>query len=180
MDNFIILIQSIITALLALFVLFSRSVLNSTLFFLSVLVSTAALYLLLNETLLASIQIIVYAGAIVILFIFTIMLLNIKSDLEKNLFSSPVFFIGSITSLLAFYMLATSVRAHYHSPNHLPLASSSKGIFSEQVILTQGGNSKAIAIELFSHYFILFELISIILLVAMVSAIVLAKRNIKQ
>ena len=125
----------------------------------------AGLYLTMNAQFIAVIQVLVYAGAIMVLVIFVIMLLNLsdeKTFREKMLTRQTIaiFFAGAFV-----VMLATIFLTHQGTLMELPensLANSS---------------AHALGQELFTNYLLPFEAISILLLTAIVGAIVLAKRK---
>ena len=170
----VIIIICVITAILAATMLFTKSPITSALCLLGVLIMTAAIYGLIGEHMIATIQLVVYAGAIMVLFIFSIMLLNLTnsdSDYKKN----PAIFIGGLVLGLAIFgsiMYAIIEHFKFDRPNKVI------GIFSPEVITQLGGNSKVLSHALFSQFYVSFEVISLALLVAVVGAVVLAKRKV--
>jgi len=121
------------------------------------------LFLLLRASFLSMIQIVVYAGAIMVLFLFVIMMLNVdKAERPQDaLFgvtsAAPFFGLGLLAVLLA---VAASVATPQLGPDGLAFA----GI-------------QTIGAELFTQYAYPFEITSLLLLVAMIGAVVLAKRK---
>jgi len=126
----------------------------------------AGLYALLSAHLLAILQIIVYAGAIMVLFTFVIMLLNLSPDEIREPKISYAKMVGSGVALFVFGKLLNGIGA----------ASSA----AKAVDLTQQegfGTVKDVGHMLYSTFMVPFELVSVLLLVAAVGAVVLAKKN---
>ena len=164
----------IVSAILALTMLFSRSALTCALALLGILICTAGIFGMMGEHFIAAIQLVVYAGAIMILIIFSIMLLNVKKekgDFNLKSFSAPVGFLMVAVILVAGVW---ALYGHYQSPDLLI----SKGAFDRETIKTLGGNTTVLAHSLFTQYYIPFEALSLALLIALSGAVVLAKRKI--
>jgi NADH-quinone oxidoreductase subunit J len=131
------------------------------------LCALAGIYLLLDAPFIAAVQIIVYAGAIMVLFLFIIMLLDpfaatAYADKRKRL----VFF-GAILGAAAFVMLYSLLRSY--DPARAP----------HELLQTSGGIGSVahFAQSLFGDYLLPFEVTSVLILVAIVGAVVLAKRQ---
>lgn len=128
------------------------------------ILSVSGLFALLSATFLFMVQIIVYAGAIMTLLLFILMFLNIdEHDLPKEPKKTRNIIIGAIVMLPLNIVILTAVSA-------LPKKDMS-------IIETNFGGIKEIGMLLYQNWLISFELISILLLVALVGAIVLAKRK---
>ena len=152
-------------------VVVSRSPVASLLFTVATLASTAGIFVLLEAHFLAAIQIMVYAGAIMVLFLFVIMLLNLghesRWDMRGNVAMIFGFAVtGGIGGLLA-----------------RQLGSGSAGLVTDlgagdaiDAALREHGAVGVIARPLFADYVVPFELTGILLLVAIVGALVLAKK----
>lgn len=135
---------------------------------------TAGIYGMIGEHLVATIQLVVYAGAIMVLFIFSIMLLNLNTE-EKEYKERPGIFYSAIAlGMGVFGLLVFSICKHFRDidPDH-----AIRGFFTYENVRYLGGNSKVLAHALFSQHFVSFEVISLALLVAIVGAVVLAKRK---
>lgn len=131
---------------------------------LTLLLHVAGLFVLLNAEFLFAVQIIVYAGAILVLYLFVLMLLNLKSD-ERHLHtrSAVILFAGAaILGELVLLVLQSSYGG-------------AKGDAPAQTVL-QTGPSHAIGIKMFSDYLLPFEIVGVFLLGAIIGAIVLAKQ----
>lgn len=131
------------------------------------MVSLAGIFLLLGAHLVAVIQIMVYGGAIVVLFLFVVMLLNLRSDefspgRQRGL---------KVAACLAgFVVLIELLRL---LPGNLPVADALP-------VLPDGyGTYAALGIALFTDYVLLVEMVSLLLLGAIVGALILAKRKIQ-
>ena len=132
--------------------------------------SFAGIYAMLDAHLIAALQILVYAGAIMVLFIFVIMLLNADTpsfDLGR---SRPM--LKVITGVLAVAMVAIFAWAFKQSPALAPI-----GEFSPEKIDAAGGNTQVLSELMFSEYILPFELTSVLLLAAIVGAVAIAKRK---
>lgn len=158
----------------AILVIASRRAISAAFSLIMVFLCFAAIYAMMGAHLVAALQILVYAGAVMVLFIFVIMLLNADipsiSKLRKHSFPVALGSVG--VSIIGIAMFASIFRS---MPFSMPTAP-----FSITNIEVAGGNTQVISELLFSEYIFPFELTSVLLLVAIVSSIVLAKRNQKQ
>ena len=154
----------------AIGVVMAKSPVGSLLFMVTTLAAMAGTFVLLEAHFLAAIQIIVYAGAIMVLFLFVIMLLNLGHDYQKDLkggaFAVVSFgVIGGIAGLMAQQLGATGLQ-------------DGPGGASIDALIQEHGAVGAIATELYTTYVVPFEITGILLLVAIVGALVLAKREV--
>ena len=150
----------------ALLVISLRNTLSSAISLVVTFFSIAALYAMLGAHFLAVMQVLVYAGAIMVLFLFVVMLLNLgREEFLKIKMSFP----GIVGILAGGYLAALLVlRLGYLS---FP--------FKEAVSSDYGG-VKAVGRALFTDFLVPFEATSILLLVAMIGAVILAKREASQ
>lgn len=150
----------------SIFIITRKNPVHSVLGMLFMFIHVGALYLFLNAEFLAAVQVIVYAGAILVLFLFAIMILNIKEELQTELFiGSWVMAIPVVAGLIIMLLLGLrSVKPGYTGPHSI------------EYIRTMT-HTKAFGKELFMNYLLPFEVVSLILLVAIVGAIVLSKRR---
>ncbi|MGZ3864956.1 MAG: NADH-quinone oxidoreductase subunit J family protein [Bacteroidia bacterium] len=158
-------VLSFLAIMFALMVVFTRNPVNSVLYLVMTFFCIAGHYLLLNAQFLAVVHIVVYAGAIMVLFLFIIMLMNLNEETEpqKTIISKVI--AGCIGGVLLFVMVGTL-----------------KG--AEQLQISQGGPSqiglvKNLGKVLFGEFLFPFEIASVLLLAAMVGAIFLGKKEIK-
>ena len=158
---------------LGILVITAKSAVHSVLFLVANFLFVAALYITLNAEFLAVIQIMVYAGGIVVLYLFVVMLVNLKRGPEQRGDSRRL---GVIGMALALVVLVELVAIAYVSSARaaVPVVARSVQSFPAAV---QGGNTEELGWVLYTDYLIPFELASMLLLVAMVGAIVLAKRS---
>jgi NADH-quinone oxidoreductase subunit J len=130
---------------------------------LTLLLHVAGLFVLLNAEFLFAVQIIVYAGAILVLYLFVLMLLNLKSD-ERYLHSRHVFIMFAAIAVCGELLLLV-MRSPFGG---------SKGDAPAEAVLKEGA-SYAVGIKMFGEYLLPFEIVGIFLLGAIIGAIVLAK-----
>ncbi|HLB02545.1 MAG TPA: NADH-quinone oxidoreductase subunit J [Nitrospiria bacterium] len=154
----VVILSSLLTVTL-------RNPVHCGLALLAMLLHMAGFFVLLNAEFLAAVQVIVYAGAILVLYLFVVMLLNIKTD-ERYLhhrFAIGIFLILAICGEV-FLLLMTS-----------PFAGRPGEATVEKVLSV--GQSYAIGITLFNDYLLPFEIIGVFLLGAIIGAIVLTKTS---
>lgn len=146
-------------------VVLARSPIRSALSLVVTLFLLAVQFLLLDAPLVAALQVIVYAGAVTVLFLFVIMLLNLQAE--------PVDFVapgGRVAgAVLAFLLLVGTVAFV------LPASVAGPGL--EAAVPQDFGSAEAVAESMFTQHLLAFELTSLLLLVAVVSAVVLAKKE---
>jgi NADH-quinone oxidoreductase subunit J len=133
--------------------------------------SLAALYLLLGAHFIAAIQIIVYAGAIMVLFLFVIMLLNLGHDYRSDLRGGLWIVVGFVTAGVVGWLVARTLVG----PQPLVIDAYAEQIEAGVRELNAVG---VIAMPLFREHVVAFELTGILLLVAIVGAVLIAKRRV--
>ena len=155
----------------AIGVVAGRSPIASLLFMISTLASVAGIYVLFEAHFLAAIQVIVYAGAIMVLFLFVIMLLNLGHDYQKDVRAGLWAILAfGVTGLMAGVLSHGLFGAHDLSfYDRFGAAAAIDAATREQ------GAVGVIAEPLFTDYVVAFELTGLLLLVAIVAAVVLAK-----
>lgn len=158
-------ILSFLAIMFGLMVVFTRNPINSVLYLVLTFFCIAGHYLLLNAQFLAVVHIVVYAGAIMVLFLFVIMLMNLNQDSEPQKTVIAKVIAGCIGGILLFVMVGTL-----------------KG--AENMQIEQSGHSeiglvKNLGTVLFGEFLFPFEIASVLLLAAMVGAIMLGKKEIK-
>lgn len=149
----------------ALMVILKRNPIASVLFLVLTLFVTAALYVLLMAPFLAVIQIIVYAGAVIVLFLFVLMLLNINRIQEGGAPTLKV--LGVVVAGLLLVVTAVVLRSVAIPADSGFLRSSPEGF----------GSVEAVGRSLFTTYLLPFEIASFLLLAAIIGAVVLAKKK---
>jgi NADH-quinone oxidoreductase subunit J len=167
MELVLFIILAITAVSCSVMVISQKSAVSSALFLIATMVSLAVLFLLLNSPFLAAIQVIVYAGAIMVLFLFVIMLLNLRKDEFGSEKKRAQRFFGILFVFLFLIGLAAVIQLGL--PDSVP---------SSQMAETLGpAGVEPLAHTLFTKYLFPFELASVLLLVAIVGAIVMAKRR---
>ena len=147
----------------ALLTILHRNPVTSALFLVLAFCSLAAIFLILGAEFLGMVQVIVYAGAIMVLFLFVIMYLNLKHDIESGVQIALRRGIGWIAGAV---LLAEGVLFLKGGWAPGPVA---------PVVPTTTGNTQAIGEVLYTRYLFPFEITSMVLLVAMVGAIVISR-----
>jgi NADH-quinone oxidoreductase subunit J len=164
MDVILFLVFAIIAVVCAINVVVQSHPISSALSLVGVMGSLAVLYLLLGAEFIAAAQVIVYAGAVMVLFVFVIMLLNAGTEAKRGR-SYVVQFLG--VPLLVAFLAVTAFFV--------------QRIFREHEMVKfggfQGGSAEAIGHALFTTYLLPFEVTSILILIAIVGAIVLARKE---
>ena len=165
LDFLFFIVLAVISVVSAVAMLFSRHPIYSALFLIINFGTIAAFYLMLNAPFLAMAQVTVYTGAIMVLFLFVIMLLGAEQLRQKQSirWQQPLAIILGLFLLLeSFYLLFS--------------AGSQQGpLPSFTTLLSTFGSPTAIGEILFQQYLLPFEVTSVLLLVAMIGAIVLTK-----
>ena len=166
MDAILFLIFAAMAVVCAVNLVVQTHPIASALSLVGVMGSLAVLYLLLGGEFIAAAQMIVYAGAIMVLFVFTIMLLNAGSERKISKSSYARFFgvplLAVFLGLVAFIiqgMLPKTQGVHF-------------GTFT-------GGTAEKVGLKIFTEYLLPFEVVSILILIAILGAIVLARKEIE-
>ena len=169
MTTFLFSIVSIIIITSSLLVIISKNPIHSVLFLILVFFNTSILFLFSNAEFLAMVILIVYIGAVAVLFLFVIMMLDINITKLRQTFLNylPIgLFVGFIILLELFYVVS-------QSKLNFAQTSSIDNNISSQIL----DNTKIIGNILYTDYFLLFQISGIILLVAMIGAIFLTIRK---
>lgn len=129
--------------------------------------SLAGLYLLLNAQFIAVVQVIVYAGAIMVLFLFVLMLLNTETEHKLFIDKRGIKFFAILVSVFVFVEIAFLIFRGAPSRSLLPNETAS----------VNSGTIQAIGYQLYTNYIIPFEIAGFLLLAATIGAMVLAKKK---
>jgi len=167
METLFFLIITLVALVSSILVVTLKNPINSALALIMTFFCLATFYVMLDAPFMAAVQVMVYAGAIMVLMVFTIMLLNVRVDATKKHFHQMVFasIIGFFTLLNALFMLMKGQAAPPTGP------------YSVQAI-RQVGHTELIGREMFTNFLLPFEITSILLLVAIIGAVILAKKKI--
>ncbi len=131
----------------------------------------AALFVLRHAEFLAAVQVLVYAGGIMVLFLFVIMLVNVRGLTPETVFLSQLAPLAVAAGVLVGALLAVVILLGV-------LAAGSGDIAAlQEVNGQQVGNTQAVAMVLYTKYLVPFEVVSVVLLVAMIGAIIFGRRE---
>jgi NADH-quinone oxidoreductase subunit J len=143
---------------------FSRNPVTSAMFLVLTIISMAGLFVLLHAFFLAAVQILVYAGAVMVLFLFVIMLLDLKEEERRRVrkfgLITGLLAVGAIVAIFLKVLVITRAGADLPAP-------------------AMEGDPVALGKLLFTQYLLPFEVVSVLLLVAMVGVILLTKKDLK-
>jgi NADH-quinone oxidoreductase subunit J len=145
-----------------------RNPVSSALYLVLVFMSLGGLFVLLSAPFLAAVQVVVYAGAIMVLFLFVIMLLNLQRDVDDGLHHAARRLFGWLLGVVLAAQGTLLLRRGLHLG---PLGDQNPEAVSAV------GNTQVIGVRLFGDYLLHFEVTSLVLLVAMVGAVVLSLRK---
>jgi NADH-quinone oxidoreductase subunit J len=142
---------------------FSRNPVTSAMFLVLTIGALAGLFVLLHAFFLAAVQILVYAGAVMVLFLFVIMLLSPKEEEGRALRKTALVLALGTAATIAALLLKTIDRS---------------GVGGGAKPELEGG-TRELGRLLFSQYLLPFEIVSVLLLVGMVGVILLSKKEVK-
>ena len=155
--------STLICALMVIGNPFSRNPVTSAMFLVLTIASLAGLFVLLHAFFLAAVQVLVYAGAVMVLFLFVIMLLDLKAEERRKVkkfgIAGGLVCVGAILAIL--------------------LASVSRAPIDVQENPSLEGGTILLGSLLFKRYLLPFEIVSLLLLVAMVGVVLLSKKDLK-
>jgi NADH-quinone oxidoreductase subunit J len=142
----------------------SRNPVTSAMFLVLTIISLAGLFVLLHAFFLAAVQVLVYAGAVIVLFLFVIMLLDLKEEEQRKIKWITAGLAVVAVGAMAGVMVGTISQAH---PAGAPAA------------VPAEGSAEALGHLLFEGFALPFELVSLLLLVAMIGAVLLSKKDLR-
>ncbi len=171
LEGLLFIVMGLIAVVCAICVVFQKKPIYSAIFLVQTMIALAVLFILLQAQFIAAIQIIVYAGAVMVLFIFVIMLLNLsRRDEEtgkgKLFLQKPS---AIILGIILFVMIGVVTLKS--------VLQGTKGEYTPENINTIG-NTQLVGKLLFTDYVFPFEIASILLFVAILGAIVLTKKGV--
>ena len=154
-----------LTVLSGVLVITRKNPVHSALALILALLGQAGLYLMLYAPFVAGVQIILYAGGIMVLFLFVIMLVNIERSQKEEQFNKQwlVGIVAAVALGVLFVLVYTKGKSLF--PGHLAQ-------------LPEGENTQGVAMLLYRDYMFAFEIASLLLLVAIIGAVVMAKKRI--
>ena len=165
MEEIIFYLLAITIVVFSVLTVTTRRILRAAVYLLFVLLATSVIYLMLNYTFLAAVQLTVYAGGIIVLIVFSILLTShINDRLEVGSLARRIS--AGVISIIGFSITFWVISTSHLTPNHTTEAAH---------------DIRAIGLALMSYgengYVLAFELISVLLLAAMIGAIVIAKKR---
>ena len=165
--QWLVFLGAAFTSILAsLLVVTRKNPIHSALFLVLTFLCVAVLYLLLYSQFIAIIQVVVYAGAIVMLIVFVIMLLDLEQELRSGLRLAYSKVIGGMLMILFLFGIIYSV-----------VAKSPTGKIGSYTPDKVSANVKAVGEMLFTQYLFPFEIVSVLLVAAIVGAVILSKKK---
>jgi NADH-quinone oxidoreductase subunit J len=167
METIFFTVVAAMAVLFSILVITCKNPINSALSLVMTFFCLATFYVMLDAPFMAAIQVIVYAGAIMVLIIFVIMLLNIRTESSKR--SSHALLISYI---IGFFVLVET----FFVLNNSTLTGT-KGLLNTAII-ERVGHTEIIGKAMFTDFLLPFEVTSLLLLVAIIGAVVLSKRKI--
>ena len=167
MITYFFIFLAVLAVASALAMVINKNTVNSALFLVLNMVSLAGLFLMLKAQFLAVVQILVYAGAIMVLFLFVIMLLNVQD--EESLFDKfrVKYFVAFLLGVTVFSQILYS------------LGSFSDTLPTVAPEMAEVGTVESVGEVLFTQYLLPFELTAILLTAAVVGAIVIAQHKVR-
>lgn len=166
MEREFFLLLSVVAIASALLVVVARNPIHSALALVACLVQIAALYVLLGAPFLAVIQIFVYVGAVMVLFLFVIMMLDVRKEAKTRYLKNAVVPGGVVLVLLMAELLVLLIQsARLHA------------VIGPGRPITAQPSVEELSLLLFQDFLLPFEVASVILLVALIGAVVLAKSD---
>ncbi len=156
---------SAILILAATQVITARNPVHAALFLVLSFFTAAGIWLLLKAEFLAIVLVLVYVGAVMVLFLFVVMMLDINMDKLRDGFSGRLPLAAIVGVIVALEMSAVLLKGFLRPDNTVPAAAS------------EIGSTKALGIEIFTNYIFAFEVAAVILLLAIVAAVALTLRR---
>jgi NADH-quinone oxidoreductase subunit J len=152
----------------ALNILVQRHPIYSALSLILTFIALAGIYIQMHAEFIAVMQIVIYTGAIMVLFIFVIMLLNAREESEQRPARRFIMYSGLVLSIALTVEVSLVVFKGF----------TGYGIILAPPVGTLTGNTASIGKELYTRYMLPFEVTSVLLLVAIIGAIIMAKKEI--
>jgi NADH-quinone oxidoreductase subunit J len=167
MEATLFYILAVVVLVFAVLTVTARSPVRSAVYLISALIGVAGLFLLQGAEFVAAVQILVYVGGIMVLFLFVIMLVNVRESTAQprmNRQWKTAVAVGVVLAVELVFFLATGA-AFFQKPGGL-------------LVQQQSPNTESVGNVLYTTYLLPFEIASVLLLVAIVGAVILAKKNI--
>ncbi len=166
METLFFLIVAAVAIVSSILVITCKNPINSALSLVMTFFCLATFYVMLDAPFMAAIQVIVYAGAIMVLIVFVIMLLNLRTETGKT--TTHAALIGSVIGLLTLFQTCYFLFRSSPAP--------AAGNLSDKI--ARLGHTEVIGRALYGDYLLPFEITSLLLLAAIIGAVILAKKKI--
>ena len=163
MEAFLFWICAIVGVGCGIMVVWHRNPMSSAIYLVICMLCLAGFYVLLGGAFVAVIQVLIYAGAVMVLMLFVIMMLNLREESLQREGSLPVWLLAGLIGLILVIRLASLFGTHTRSESSAPSATF--------------GTIQEVGNQLFGTYVLPFELTSILLLIAIIGAVILARRT---
>jgi len=160
----VFLLLALVGIFAAAMVVTRRNPVHSALYLIVTFFSVAAVYVVLHAEFIAVVQVLVYAGGIMVLFLFVILLVDVTREEGLRRVGRGHIAISAVLTILVI------VPVGFYA-----VGASPESVADLSVLTTEGGNLETVSMSLFRHYLLPFEVISILLLVALVGAVMLAR-----
>jgi NADH-quinone oxidoreductase subunit J len=185
MTQMIFYVFAVAAVLSASLCILQKNPVSAALWLVSTMFSLAAIYVLLDAQFIAAIQVLVYAGAVMVLFLFVIMLLNLghaSSDIRGPSSVAAAVVIVGLLAIELFALWRYTPRRLANEISQAPAFADPSSVFAAGQLAQQEAAARGvvggIAAPLFQVYLVPFEITSILLLAAIIGAVVLAKRRV--
>ena len=180
MIDILFYVFSAITLITALLMVISPNAVNGAMCMIVSFVGTAALFVLLEAYFLAILQVLVYAGAVMVLFLFIIMLLNVEED-EGAIGKEKMTLAASVIGFALLAILIVSAFAGgQHLPEVSPVAVMENPDGSVEGVIPFTTSAKSFGYSLFTKYMLPFQVCGFMLLAGMIGVIVISKKSTEQ
>ena len=159
----------------AVVVILSQNPVHAVLFLILAFFNAAGLFMLAGAEFLSLLLIVVYVGAVMVLFLFVVMMLNIKKEKGRSFFSA-YFMLGCLVGAILLIEMLLVIFAYLLPLNHATNTSTTATPFLNMA-MGDGNNIQSLGQLLYTDYFVAFQTAGLVLLVAMVAAILLTLRR---
>ena len=179
MINFLFLLFSALALLGNIIVILSNNIVNSAIAMILTFLATAGIFILLDAFFLAVIEILIYAGAVMVLFLFIIMLLDIEK--KSNFFLKKIYSVTSIIFLILFttFLLILFISNWSFYPLELKNISITEMPINNEYSNSLTQSLKSYGFNLFTLYMLPFQVVGFLLLISTLGVVIISKNNYK-
>jgi len=163
--TFFFYLLALLAVVSALLVITQRNPVHSALALIMTLLSLAGIYFMLYAPFMAGVQIVLYAGGIMVLFLFVIMLVNLEKAAIEERFNKQWLLATAVTGIMAVLIYVVFRRGYGSLPTTIHN-------------FTEGENTQQVGNLLYGKFMLPFEVMSVLLLVAIVGAVIMAKKRV--